>query len=366
MKIPFVDLKAQYVSIRDDIDRAICETLETTRFIGGEKLEEFESDFAQYVDVRYGVGTSSGTTALHLALEGLEIGRGDEVITACNTFIATTAAISQSGAMPVLVDVLPATLNIDPQKVEEAITPRTRAIMPVHLYGQSANMDALRNVAQRHDVKIIADAAQAHGAEYKNSRKAIHGVVSCYSFYPGKNLGAYGDAGMAVTDDEELAAHMRMLVDHGRQGKYHHRREGFNYRLDTLQASILDVKLKHLDVWTRLRRSRAKRYDEAFADGPVRPVHEAPDCLHVYHLYVVRTPEREKLLKELEARHIACGIHYPLPLHLQEAYEHLGLKKGDFPVAEQAADEIISLPVYPELTDGMVDEVVAAVKEILA
>jgi dTDP-4-amino-4,6-dideoxygalactose transaminase len=365
MRIPFVDLKAQYTSIRDEIDRAICETLETTRFIGGKKLEIFEDDFARYVGARFGVGTSSGTTALHLALEGLEIGRGDEVITVCNTFIATTAAISHSGATPVLVDVLPESLNIDPQKVEEAITPRTKALMPVHLYGQSADMDGLREIAERHDLRIVVDAAQAHGAEYKGSREAIHGVVTCYSFYPGKNLGAYGDAGMAVTDDKNLAARMRMLVDHGRDGKYHHRQEGFNYRLDTLQASILDVKLKHLDDWTDLRRSRAKRYDQGFESGPVRPAAEAPDCLHVYHLYVVQTPARERLLKGLESKGIACGIHYPVPLHLQEAYKHLGLERGTFPVAEHAADEILSLPIYPELTDDMVDEVAGAVKEIL-
>ncbi|MFQ5510238.1 MAG: DegT/DnrJ/EryC1/StrS family aminotransferase [Candidatus Krumholzibacteriia bacterium] len=366
MKIPFVDLKAQYESIRGEIDPAIGRILETTRFVGGEKLQEFESAFAHYVGAGFGVGTSSGTTALHVALEALGIGRGDEVITACNTFIATTAAISHSGAAPVLVDVLPDTLNIDPQKVEEAITPRTRAIIPVHLYGQSADMEALHAVADRHGITIVSDAAQAHGAEFKGSRRGIHGKVSCYSFYPGKNLGAYGDAGMVVTDDETLAARVRMLIDHGRDGKYNHRSEGFNYRLDTLQAAILDVKLRHLDEWTELRRSRAKRYDEAFAEGPVRPVREAPDCRHVYHLYVVRTPEREKLLTQLEVRHIACGIHYPLPLHLQEAYKHLGLERGDFPVAEQASDEILSLPMYPELTDEMVDAVTSSVKEILA
>lgn len=366
MTVPFVDLKAQYESIRDEIGRAIAETLETTRFIGGQKLESFESNFGEYVGARFGVGTSSGTTALHLALEALEIGAGDEVITACNTFIATTAAISHSGATPVLVDVLPETLNIDPEKVEDAITPRTKAIMPVHLYGQSADMDALRDIGARHNIRIVADAAQAHGAEFKGSREAVLGVVSCYSFYPGKNLGAYGDAGMAVTDDENLASRMRMLADHGRNGKYHHTKEGFNYRLDALQASILDVKLGHLDAWTELRRSRAKRYDEAFLSAPVRPVHEAADCRHVYHLYVVQTPEREKLLKGLEAKGIACGIHYPVPLHLQEAYSHLGMKQGDFPVTENAAREIISLPMYPELTDEMVDQVAAAVKEILA
>ncbi len=365
MGIPFVDLKAQYKSIKGQIDKTIFEVIESTQFIGGKKLTAFENNFAQYVDAAYGVGTSSGTSALHLALTALGVGRGDEVITATNTFIATTEAISLTGATPILVDVDDDTLNIDPGKVEEAVTNRTKAIIPVHLYGQSADMDAIREIATRHSIKIVADAAQAHGADVNGSRKAILGDVTCFSFYPGKNLGAYGDGGMVVTDDGELAEMMRRLGNHGRFDKFSHNEEGFNYRLDAIQAAVLDVKLGHLDAWNEGRRSRAKRYHEAFEGGPVRPVGEAPGRYHVYHLYVVRTPERDRLLEGLAKREIGAGIHYPVPLHLQGAYKRLGLAKGSFPVAEKAVMEIVSLPIYAELNDDMVDEVVTAVKEIL-
>ena len=366
MKIPFVDLKAQYAAIKAEVNSAISDVLESTQFIGGDRLERFENNFAAYADSEFGVGTSSGTSAIHLALTAIGVGRGDEVVTACNTFIATTEAISHSGARPVLVDVLPETLNLDPDKIEQAITPRTKAIVPVHLYGQSADMDAVRDIAARHGIAVIADAAQAHGARYKGSRRATQGELTCYSFYPGKNLGAYGDGGMVVTDDRSLADRMRMLLDHGRNGKYDHKEEGFNYRLDTLQAAILDVKLKYLDEWIERRRSRAKLYDKAFEGGPVCPLFESPDCFHVYHLYVVHAKERDKLLDGLRERGIAAGVHYPLPLHLQEAYQHFGLKEGTYPVAEHAAKEIISLPMYPELSDDMINEVVTAVRTILA
>lgn len=365
MGIPFVDLKTQYKSIKGQIDKAIFEVIESTQFVGGKKLAAFEQNFAQYVDAQHAVGTSSGTSALHLALTALGVGRGDEVITATNTFIATTEAISLTGATPVLVDAEDDTLNIDPEKVEAAVTDRTKVIIPVHLYGQSADMDAIRDIAARHSIKIVADAAQAHGANLNGSRKAILGDVSSFSFYPGKNLGAYGDGGIVVTDDGELAEKMRCLGNHGRFGKFNHNEEGFNYRLDGIQAAILDVKLGHLDGWNEGRRSRAKRYHEAFEGGPVRPVGEVPGRYHVYHLYVVRTPERDRLLKGLAERGIGAGIHYPVPLHLQGAYERLGLTKGMFPVAEKAAGEIVSLPIYAELEDDMVDEVVAAVNEIL-
>ncbi len=366
MKIPFVDLKAQYKDIKNEIGNAIAEVLETTRFIGGEKLAAFENNFARYVDARFAVGSSSGTSAIHLALAALDIGPGDEVITAANTFIATTEAISHSGAKPVLVDVCENTLNIDPEKAEAAVTPRTRAIIPVHLYGQSADMDAINDVASRRSLKVVADAAQAHGARYRGDRKGIQGDLTCFSFYPAKNLGAYGDGGIVVTDDGDLAEKMRVMLDHGRDGKYLHRLEGFNYRLDALQAAILDVKLRYLDRWTELRRSRAGRYDEAFKNGTVTPVSESSDCYHVYHLYVVRSPHRDKLDRGLGERGIATGIHYPVPLHLQEAYRHLGVDRGVFPVTERAAQEIISLPMYPELTDDMVDEVTRAIEEILS
>lgn len=364
MKIPFVDLKAQYRNIKEEIGVAVSEVLETTQFIGGEKLARFEEEFAHYVDAEHAVGASSGTSAIHLALAALDIGRGDEVITAANTFIATTEAITVTGAKPVLVDVLDDSLNIDPEKVEAAITPRTRAIIPVHLYGQSADMDAVRDIASRRGVRLVADAAQAHGARYKGARKGIQGEITCFSFYPGKNLGAYGDAGAVVTDDGKLAKKMRALADHGSYKKYYHTFEGFNYRLDTLQAVILGVKLRYIDQWTEDRRSRAVRYDKEFADGPVRPVRETPGNFHVYHLYVVRSPKRDELLEGLGKRGIAAGIHYPIPLHLQEAYASLGFKEGAFPVTEKAAEEIVSLPMFAELTDEQVDAVATAVKEI--
>ena len=365
MGIPFVDLKAQYRTIKDEINQAIFEVLESTHFVGGARLEAFEMRFAEYMESKHAVGTSSGTSALHLALSALGIGPGDEVITAANTFIATAEAISHTGASPVFVDVDGETLNIDPQSTEDAVTPRTKAIVPVHLYGQSADMDAMREVASRRSLKLVVDACQAHGAEYKGSRKAICGDATCFSFYPGKNLGAYGDGGMIVTDDGDLADKMRRLGNHGRLDKYTHFAVGYNYRLDAIQAAILDVKLRHLDEWNDKRRSRAKRYDSAFGDGLVRPVRERPGLRHVYHLYVVRTKERERLLEELGKRGISAGIHYPVPLHLQAAYAHLGIERGTHPVAEAAADEIVSLPMYPELTDEMVDDVVGATREIL-
>jgi len=366
MSIPFVDLKAQYATIKNEIDKAIAEVVESAWFVGGPKVAAFEENFAKYVGGKYAVGTSSGTSALHLGIAALGIGPGDEIITACNTFIATTEAVTHAGADIVLVDVDEDTLLIDPERVEQAITPKTKAIIPVHLYGQPADMNAIRDIASRHSLKIIADAAQAHGAAIDGKRSAILGDVTCYSFYPGKNLGAYGDAGMVVTDDKKIAETVAMLSDHGRHGKYTHKVEGFNHRLDAIQAVVLDVKLRHLDEWTEKRRSRAKRYTDAFAGGPVRVVKEADGRRHVYHLFVVRTKEREKLTRELQERGIASGIHYPIPLHLQEAYRHLSIPKGAFPVAERSAEEIISLPMYAELTDDMVDEVVAAVKETLS
>ncbi|UCG53154.1 MAG: DegT/DnrJ/EryC1/StrS family aminotransferase [Candidatus Latescibacterota bacterium] len=365
MGIPFVDLKAQYKTIKEEIDRAVFEVIESTQFIGGKKLETFETNFARYTDAGYAVGASSGTSALHLAFTALDIGKGDEVITASNTFIATTEAITHTGATPVLVDVDDDTLTIDPEKVEMAITDRTKAIVPVHLYGQSADMDAIREIARRHSLKIVTDAAQAHGASLNGSRKAIQGDATCFSFYPGKNLGAYGEAGMIVTDDGDLADRMRRLGNHGSADKYTHTEVGFNYRLDAIQAAILDVKLEHLDEWNNRRRSRAKRYDEGLRDRPVRLVPEGPGRHHVYHLYVVRTADRDRLSEELRKKGIATGIHYPVPLHLQKAHADLGSGKGTFPVAERAAKEILSLPMYAELTDDMVDEVVAAIADIL-
>lgn len=366
MSIPFVDLKAQYATIKNEINEAIAGVVESAWFVGGPKVATFEENFAKYVGGKYAIGTSSGTSALHLGIAALGIGPGDEVITATNTFIATTEAITHAGAEIVLVDVDDDTLLIDPERIEAAITPRTKAIIPVHLYGQPVDMKAIRDIASRHSLKVIADSAQAHGAAINGDRSAILGDVTCYSFYPGKNLGAYGDAGMVVTDDKEVADKVAMLSDHGRHGKYTHKVEGYNHRLDAIQAVVLDVKLRHLDEWTERRRSRAKLYTEAFTDGPVRVVGEAEGRHHVYHLFVVRTKERDKLMRILQEKGIASGIHYPIPLHLQEAYKHLNIRKGAFPIAESSADEIISLPMYAELTDEMVNEVVDAVREALS
>ena len=363
MGVPFLDLKAQYASIKGDIDAAIAGVVESCGFIGGETVRRFERNFAAYSGAKFGVGSCSGTSALHLALLGAGVKRGDEVITACNTFIATTEAIMHAGAKPVLVDVDEETQLIDPAKVEAAITARTRAIIPVHLYGQPADMDAINDIARRKNLKVIADAAQSHGSSIAGDRKKTLGFTTAFSFYPGKNLGAYGDAGLVATDDEEVAITMRALGDHGSKEKYHHLYEGWNYRLDAIQAAVLDVKLKHLDQWTERRRAHAARYDEAFAGSAVQPIKAVPNRTHVYHLYVVRVPDRDATMARLKEKGIATGIHYPLPLHLQPAYAHLGLKQGAFPIAEKVVARIVSLPMYAEMTDEMVDEVAAATIE---
>jgi dTDP-4-amino-4,6-dideoxygalactose transaminase len=365
MNIPFVDLKAQYRTIKPEIDAAIAEIVESCWFVGGPAVKRFEESFAAYCGAARGVGASSGTSAIHLALVALGVGPGDEVITACNTFIATSEAITHTGARPVFVDVREDTQLIDPDKVEAAITPRTRAIVPVHLFGQPADMDAIRDIAARRGLKVVADAAQAHGSDINGDRRKILGDATTFSFYPGKNLGAYGDGGMVVTDDGDLADRMKMLSDHGSPEKHRHVAEGWNYRLDAIQAAVLGVKLKHLEEWTESRRTRAARYNAAFEGaGNVSPVVALPDRRHVYHLYVVRVKDRDSLGKALGERGIGWGIHYKGPLHLQPAYEYLGYRRGDFPVGERCADEIISLPMFAELTDEMVDEAAAAVKEL--
>ncbi|MDH4037678.1 MAG: DegT/DnrJ/EryC1/StrS family aminotransferase [Candidatus Krumholzibacteria bacterium] len=361
MAIPFLDLKAQYASIKPEIDAAIAGVVESCHFIGGEAVRGFERNFARYSGAEHGVGSCSGTSALHLALLGAGVKPGDEVITACNTFIATTEAITHAGARPVLVDVDEATQLIDPARIEAAITPRTRAIVPVHLYGQPADMDAVRDIAARRKLRVVADAAQSHGADIGGDRGKTLGDTTAFSFYPGKNLGAYGDGGLVATDDADAASLMRALADHGSREKYHHLYEGWNYRLDAMQAAVLDVKLRHLEAWTEARRSRAARYDRAFAGSAVVPISATAGRRHVYHLYVVRVPDRERTLAQLKEKGIGAGIHYPIPLHLQPAYAYLGLKQGAFPVAEKVVASIVSLPMYAELSDAMVDEAAAAV-----
>ncbi|MCX6144073.1 MAG: DegT/DnrJ/EryC1/StrS family aminotransferase [Ignavibacteriales bacterium] len=356
MKIPLVDLKAQYASIKPEIDRAIQHVLEETDFIGGSAVREFEMAFASYCGTRTAVGLANGTDALQLVLLACGIGNGDEVITAVNTFIATSEAISATGARPVFVDNDPHTYTIDARKIEEKITPRTKAIIPVHLYGQPADMDAVNEVAARNGLVVIEDAAQAHGARYKVKTVGNLGRLACFSFYPGKNLGAYGDAGAIATNDEELANKVRMLANHGRLKKYEHEMEGYNSRLDTLQAAILLVKLRHLKEWTERRQYIASRYTQLLSVTKeiVTPARN-PDATHVFHLYVVRVQQRERIQQVLKEAGIATGIHYPIPLHQQPAYRHLGLTVGSYPVAERYAGELLSLPMYPELTDDQIE-----------
>ena len=350
MNIPLVDLKAQYRGIRSEVDVAIQNVIDHTAFINGPDVAAFEEEFAAYCNAKYGIGASSGTTALHLALVACGVGPNDEVITVPNTFIATTEAISQCGATPVFVEVDEGTCTMDISRIERALTEKTKAILPVHLYGQPADMDPILELARQHDLKVIEDAAQAHGAEYKGRRAGGLGDAAAFSFYPGKNLGAYGDAGMVVTDDEEIAERCNVLADHGRKDKYEHQVEGYNYRLDTIQAAILRVKLRYLEEWTEQRREHASRYNRLLAEATIETPVEANYARHVYHLYVVRVANRDAVLGRLKEKGVGVGVHYPIPLHLQPAYEGRGWRPGAFPVAERLAKECLSLPLFPELT----------------
>lgn len=360
MPIPFIDLKAQYRKIQPEINEAIGEVIESAAFIGGKYARAFEASFARYCGVSSAVGASSGTTALHLVFAALGIGPGDEVVTVPSTFIATAEMISVTGARPVFVDAEDASFNMDPAKLEAAITPRTKAIVPVHLYGQIADMDPILEVARRHGIPVVEDAAQAHGAEYRGKRAGQMGVAATYSFYPGKILGAYGDAGIAVTNDEALAKKMEMLANHGRTGKYEHETPAFNYRMDGIQGAILSVKLRHLDAWLEARRAKAQVYNRLLEDAVVTPT-EMPYARHVYTYYVIRTKQRDRVQAALKERGIDAIIHYPIPLHLQPAYRSLGYRKGDFPVAERQSGEILSLPLYAELEETQIKEVVETV-----
>jgi dTDP-4-amino-4,6-dideoxygalactose transaminase len=362
--IPLVDLKAQYDSIKEEIAGAIQNVLNNTSFIMGEELKKFEEDFAQFCDVKYAIGVANGSDALILALRACGIGERDEVITVPHTFISTTEAITHVGGKIIFVDIDPKTYTIDISKIEEKITKKTKAIIPVHLYGQPADMDPIMRLAKEHNLKVIEDAAQAHGAEYKGKKVGSMGDVACFSFYPGKNLGAYGDAGMITTNSEEIAKKVKLLRNHGRiTKKYEHEIEGYSSRLDNLQAAILRVKLKYLNQWNVMRRKNAKKYNELLnkIDGIITP-YEADYAKHVYHLYVIRTEERDKLREELKPNGIATGIHYPIPLHLQPAYHYLGYKEGDFPITEKASQEIISMPMFAELREEQIEEIVEIVE----
>lgn len=358
MAIPLVDLQVQYRALKSQIHAAIERVLESSQFILGEEVERFEAHFAALCAAEHAIGISSGTDALHLALLACGIGPGDEVLTTAFTFTATAAAIAYVGARPVFVDIRPDTYNIDPDRLEAAITPRTRAIMPVHLYGQPCEMGPIMEVARRHGLRVIEDAAQAHAATYRGRPVGALADVGCFSFYPSKNLGAYGDGGMVTTNDPEIAAHVRTLRDHGRRGKYEHVAIGYTYRLDAIQAAVLDVKLAYLQEATEARRRNAQRYNRLLdGTGVVTPV-EHPDCHAVYHCYVVRVPRRNEVMERLRAAGIGVAIHYPIPLHLQPSWGYLGYKRGAFPCAESAAETVLSLPMYPELTQEQAQEVV--------
>lgn len=362
--IPFLELKTQYLAIKDEIGAAIQRVLDNTQYVLGPEVEAFERAFAAFSGSTYGIATNSGTSALHLSLVAAGVGPGDEVITVTHTFVATVAAVLYARATPVFVDIEPETYTMDPNALESAITERTKVIMPVHLYGHPADMDPILEVARRHDLIVIEDAAQAHGAEYKGHRCGSMGDMSCFSFYPGKNLGAYGEGGMVVTDREEFDTKIRMLRDWGQERKYAHVLKGFNARMDGLQGAVLGVKLRHLEIWTEARRDHARQYGELLADcKPVGlPVH-SPGCRHVYHLFVVRVEDRDGFMQFLADRNIQTGIHYPTPVHMLEGYADLGYGVGDFPNAERAAAEVVSLPMYPELQSGQVVTVARAIEE---
>jgi dTDP-4-amino-4,6-dideoxygalactose transaminase len=360
--ISVLDLKAQYHGIRGEIDAAVLGVLESGHFILGPNVKALEREVAQTCGCTYGVGVASGTDALRLAMDALEIGPGDEVITTPFTFIATANTISRAGAIPVFVDIDPQTFNLHPILVEQAITERTRAILPVHLFGQLADMGALMELAVRYDLPVVEDSAQAIGATLDGQPACSFGVIGCLSFYPTKNLGAYGDGGMAVTCNADMAERLDVLRRHGGRVKYYHERLGYNSRLDELQAAILRVKLRHLDAWTEGRRRVAARYDELLADLPVTIPYQAPRVRHVYHQYTIRAPRRDELQSFLKAQGIGTMIYYPLPLHRQEMYAGLGLGEGSFPEAERAAREVLALPIYPELTAEQIEQVAGAIR----
>ena len=360
--IPILDLKPQYESIKGEIDAAIAGVLESTQFVLGSTVRDLEQRVAAYCGCQYGVGVASGTDALRLTLTALGIGPGDEVITTPFTFIATANTISHCGARPVFVDIDPRTYNIDPAAIEAAITEHTKAIVPVHLYGQSADMDPIMELAERHGLYVVEDAAQAIGARYHGRRVGSIGHAGCLSFYPTKNLGAYGDGGMVATNDPQIAERVDILRRQGGKVKYYHEVLGFNSRLDALQAAILRVKLGHLDDWNAARREVAHRYNEHLADLPVTTPDESPDVYHVYHQYTIRVPQRDALQAFLKQQGIGSMIYYPLPLHRQELYAGSGYAEDSLPYAEQAAQEVLSLPMYPELTSAQQDQVAQAIR----
>jgi dTDP-4-amino-4,6-dideoxygalactose transaminase len=366
MSVPLLDLKAQYATIKDEIEAAIRDVVEEQRFVLGNKVEELEERIAGYVQTKYAVGVASGTDSILLSLKALGVGPGDEVITTSFSFFATAGEIVNAGATPVFVDIDPKTFNIDPKLVERAITERTKAIMPVHLFGQCADMDPILRLAEKHRLKVVEDAAQAIGAAYNGRAAGSMGDCGCISFFPSKNLGAYGDGGIVVTSDPELADAVRMLRVHGSRKKYQHETIGTNSRLDALQAAVLLAKLPHLDEWNESRRRNAAYYDEKLAglDGVQTP-YIAPDNVSVYHVYTVRVRNRDKVMERLNNNGIGTAVHYPLPLPYQKCFEYLGYSEGDLPDCEKAAKEVLSIPIYPELTQEQMDAVVRSLANAL-
>jgi dTDP-4-amino-4,6-dideoxygalactose transaminase len=362
--IPFVDLKAQYQGIKDEVNAAIQHVLDTCQFTLGSEVATFEQEFASYSNAQHGIGVNTGTSALHLSLLAAGIGPGDEVITVPFTFVATVAAIYYTGAKTVFVDIDPQTFTMDVNAIEAAITPKTKAIIPVHLYGQPADMDPILAIAKRHNLVVVEDACQAHGAEYKGKRVGSLGDMGCFSFYPGKNLGAYGEGGMVTTNNPEFTRTIKMLRDWGAEKKYHHILKGYNFRLEGIQGAVLRVKLKYLEDWTEGRRAAAKHYNELLADTGVPTPKEMDYARHVYHVYAIRTKNRSEWQDALNAKEIQNGIHYPFPIHLLPAYSDLGYVAGDFPHAEQAANEVLSLPMYAELSPADRITVANAIREL--
>lgn len=362
--VPFIDMKARHAPRREEFMRAIGEVIDAGAFAGGPFVERFEHDFAAYCGTRAAVGVGSGTEALWLTMVAMGIGPGDEVVTVPMSFAATVEAICLAGAKPVFADIDARTYTMDPAALEDVLTPRTKAIVPVHLFGQAADMDPIREIARRRGLRVIEDAAQAHGAEYKGRKAGSLGDAGCFSFYPSKNLGAFGEGGAVVTNDEELSNKLRMLRDHGQSGKNHHSLVGWNSRLDGIQAAILGVKLRHLDHENRLRRDRALHYDRGLAGLPevVAPV-EADGAQHVYHIYAIRVRDRRDLMAALDAKGIGFSVHYPVPIHLQTAYRLLGYEAGDFPVSERCAREFLSLPMFPEMTPEQAAFVTDTIRE---
>jgi dTDP-4-amino-4,6-dideoxygalactose transaminase len=366
MQVPFLDLHEQHAPLMPELVDVFRQVTETSAFAGGPFVARFETEFAAFCGTRYALGVGSGTDALWLSLLALGVGPGDEVITVPNGFISTAEAISLCGARPVFVDVDEQTYTMDPAQLEGAITLRTQAIVPVHLFGQMADLDPILAVARRHGTPVVEDACQAHGAEYKDHRAGSLGVAGCFSFYPGKNLGAFGEAGAVTSEETDLRSKIQMLRDHGQASKHFHSTIGWNARMDGIQAAVLSLKLRRLDAANAARRMHAQLYDELLADesGVIRPA-VAPQNVHVYHIYAVRVRNRDEVLQRMTARGVNCGIHYPVPIHLQKAYSFLGLGPGSFPIAERCAQEFLSLPMYPELRDEQIEFVVQTLKECL-